>query len=208
MIGHVVGQPAEPQARPLSEVLSELPADRAVTLGDTLGAMGTRAHGCALLVLALPDALPVPIPSLSLVLALPLVLITLHLAAYGAGRALPDRVGGVALPMKLVAALRDWVAPLLRRAEGLSHPRWQSLAGQERLLALVCLYLGILLLLPIPLFNTPPALCLVLVAWGMVQRDGAIVMAGLAGTAAVTVALVWLAERLGALAASATALAL
>jgi hypothetical protein len=53
-----------------------------------------------------------------------------------------------------------------------------------------------LLLLPLPLFNTPPALCLALLAWGMVQRDGAAVAAGLAGTLAVTAALGWVAGRL------------
>jgi hypothetical protein len=194
--------------RPLSEVLAALPDDRAVTLGETLGSVGTRAHGVALLVLALPDAVPLPIPSLSLVLALPLLAITLHLATYGAARALPSRFGALSLPQKLVGALRSWVAPLLRRAERMSHPRWQPVAGQERLLALVCLYLAILLLLPIPLFNTPPALCLVLVAWGMVQRDGAFVLAGLAGTVVVTLTLVWLAERLGTLAVTAAAFAM
>ncbi len=194
--------------RPLSEVLAELPSDRAVTLSEAMGSVGTRAHGVALLVLALPDAVPLPIPSLSLVLALPLLAITAHLATYGASRALPSRFGALSLPQRLVGALRGWVAPMLRRAERMSHPRWQPLAGQERLLALVCLYLAVLLLLPIPLFNTPPALCLVLVAWGMVQRDGAFVIAGLIGTVAVTLTLIWLAERLGTLAASAAAFAM
>jgi hypothetical protein len=186
----------------LSEVLRGLPRDRAVTLEETLGAMGPRAHGCALLLLALPDALPLPLPSLSAVLAIPLLLITLHLAAYGTGRALPARLGGFALPAALVGALRDRVAPLLGRAERLSQPRWQPMAGHERLLALVCLYLGAVLLLPIPFFNTPPALCLVLLALGMVQRDGVLVVAGLAGTAAVTLALGWIGERLWTLGAA------
>ena len=102
----------------------------------------------------------------------------------------------MALPTGLVGALRERVAPLLKRAERLSHPRWQPLAEPERVLALVCLYLSAVLLLPLPFFNAPPAVCLALLAWGMVQRDGVFVVAGLAGTAGVTAALGWLAERL------------
>lgn len=186
---------SEDAAQRLSDVLRRLPRGRAVTLGDTLGSMGARAHGCALLLLALPDAMPLPLPSLSAVLAVPLILITVHLAAFGAGRGLPPRLDGMALPVAIVGTLRDHVAPLLRRAERLSHPRWQALACNERLLALVCLYLSALLILPLPFFNAPPALCLVLLALGMVQRDGLFVLAGLAGTVLITIALGWLAGR-------------
>ena len=195
---------AQPGGRPLSDVLGELPHGRAVTVGETLEAVGPRAHGCALLVLALPDAVPLPIPSLSAVLAVPLVLLTMHLAAFGGDSGLPSRVGGVALPARLVGMLRERVAPILRRAERLSHPRWEPLAGHERVLAVVCLYLAAILLLPIPFFNTPPALCLVLLALGMVQRDGVLVAAGLAGTAMVTLALGWIAGGLWSLAGAAT----
>ena len=79
--------------------------------------------------------------------------------------------------------------PLLTRAERLSQDRWIGLARQERLLGLVCLYLSLLLLAPLPFFNMPPAICLVLIAWGMIQRDGVFVAAGLAGTAVMTAAL-------------------
>ncbi len=192
---------AEPGGRPLSEVLGDLPRGRPVTVAEALDAVGPRAHGCALLVLALPDAVPLPIPSLSAFLAVPLLLLTLHLAAFGTERGLPARVGRLALPARLVGMLRERVAPLLQRAERLSHPRWQPLAGRERALALVCLYLAAILLLPLPFFNTPPALCLVLLALGMVQRDGVLVVAGLAGTAMVTLALGWIAGGLWSAAA-------
>lgn len=208
MIVRAAGALTDPAHRPLSDVLAELPRDRSVTLGETLGAMGTRAHGCALILLALPDALPIPVPSLSAILGLPLVVISAHLVAFGDRGRLPQRAFGLVLPQRLVGALRDRVAPVLRKAERLSHPRWQPVAGHDRTLAIVCLYLSALLLLPLPFFNTPPALCLLLVAWGMVQRDGVFVLAGLIGTAGLTAALAWLAERLGALAATAAGLAL
>jgi hypothetical protein len=185
--------------RPLTRVLRDLPEGRTVTLGGLLSAIGPREHGAALLFLSLPEALPAPLPSVSVILGMPLVLISAYLALFGEAGALPQRLCDQPLPPRLLAALRGRVAPLLDRAERLSHSRWPRLAEQEWLLGLVCLSLSVLLLLPLPFFNVPPALCLVLLAWGMVQRDGVVVAAGLAGTAAMTALLVGLLGTAGPL---------
>lgn len=178
--------------RTLTQVLRGLPEGVPVTLGDLLAASGSRAHGVALLLLGLPESLPLPLPSASAILGVPLVVISAHLALFGEAGALPRRLRARMLPPWLLGALRHRVAPLLGRAERLSHPRWMTLAGRERALGVVCLYLSVLLLLPLPFFNVPPALCLVLLAWGMVQRDGMAVAAGLAGTLMMTAGLVGL----------------
>ena len=178
------------EERPLARALRDLPEGRAVTLGGLLAATGPREHGAALLLLSLPEALPLPLPSASAILGVPLVLISAHLALFGEAGALPRRLGEQPLPPRLLAALRGHVAPLLARAERLSHARWLRLAEQERLLGLICLTLSVLILLPLPFFNVPPALCLVLLAWGMVQRDGVAVAAGLVGTAGLVAVLV------------------
>jgi hypothetical protein len=47
-------------------------------------------------------------------------------------------------------------------------------------------------LLPLPFVNAPPAICMALLALGLIQRDGVIVTLGLAGAAAVTAALAWI----------------
>ena len=169
--------------------MAGLRAERPVTLGEIAGRFGCRAHGAAILFLAIPEGLPLPVPSISAVLGVPLVVISAHLAYHGDGGSLPVRIAGRQVPPRLLAALALRVPPILRRLERLSRSRWHRLAGREHLLGVVCLYLSCLLLAPLPFFNMPPAACLVLLAWGMVQRDGAFVAAGLAGTAAVTVAL-------------------
>jgi hypothetical protein len=180
--------------RSLTEVLRDLPGDQAVSLGAILSATGSRAHGVALLLLSLPEALPLPLPSASAILGVPLVIISAHLALFGEAGPLPQRLRTQTVPSWFVALLRERVAPLLGRAERLSRPRWSDLARQERFLGLVCLYLSILLLAPLPFFKVPPALCVVLLAWGMVQRDGVAVVVGLVGSAGMTATLVGLVE--------------
>lgn len=183
--------------RPLSCVLRSLPEAEGLALGDLLAGMGSRAHGVSLLLLALPEAIPLPVPSASAVLGVPLVAVAAHLAVFGEGPGLPRRVARWRVPAPVLGLLRRRVASALERAERLSHPRWAGVAGRERAIGVVCLYLALLLLMPLPLVNTPPALCIVLLAWGMIQRDGAIVAAGVAGTALLTAALggaaLWLA---------------
>lgn len=182
------------EERTLTRALEVLPRGRPVTLGDLLDETGSGAHGGALLLLSLPEALPLPLPSLSAVLGVPLVAISAHLAFSGEAETLPRWLGDRVLPPRLLSVLQTGVAPILGRAERLSHPRWLPLARRQRLLGVACLYLSVLLLLPLPFFNVPPALCLALLAWGMVQRDGVAVAAGLAGTVALTAALAGLLE--------------
>lgn len=76
-------------------------------------------------------------------------------------------------------------APLMERLESVSRPRVALVARQERLLGLACLVLALIVALPIPFGNMAPAICLLVIALGMVQRDGLLVGAGLTGLAAI-----------------------
>jgi hypothetical protein len=189
--------PALHQA-PASTLLRELAAADApsTTLGSLLGAMGSRAHGLALVLLALPDAIPLPIPSTSTVLGIPLVIIAAHLVVYGEGARLPARAERLEIPQRAVRALARFGAPPLQVLERLCKARWPQLTANDRILGLLCLYLTVLLLLPIPFFNAAPALCLIAVALGMVHRDGLMVAVGGAGTVALSGALVYVADWL------------
>jgi len=59
----------------------------------------------------------------------------------------------------------------------------------ENLAGLVCLLLAVVLMLPVPLGNTLPALAIALMALGVLERDGLWMLAGWLG-AAVAIAVV------------------
>ena len=193
---------AEPVA---SDVLRSLASGRESTIsfGDLVAAAGARVHGLILLLLVLPETLPLPLPSASTILAPPLMLISLHLALFGENGAWPGRMSGWHVPRSTVAATARYLVPVLRWLEAMSRPRWAALARRERLIGLACLYLSAMLFLPIPLLNTPPAICLALIALGLIQRDGLIIALGLGGTLATTLALAWLVIWAGGLFGSA-----
>jgi hypothetical protein len=170
-----------------------------VTVADIVRQGGSRAHGFALLMIALPETLPLPIPSASIILAVPLVLISAHLLFFGEGRGIPERARKHSISAATVRKIAAYVAPVFETLEHVSRQRFEALARQERFLAAVCLLLSVILLMPIPFGNLVPAVCLVTIAFGMLQRDGVVVALGLAGAAACTAALIYFVNLAGSL---------
>lgn len=154
-------------------------------LGQVLERLGSRAHGTAILLMAIPEALPVPIPSAGAVLGVPLIAVSAHLALFGERGTLPRRALRWRLPPRMISVISERVAPFLARAERYTRPRLTVIAGKERPAGLACLLLSAILFLPIPLMNMPIALGLVILAWGLVQRDGVVLAVGLGYTVAV-----------------------
>ena len=140
-----------PVSDPLSDLMLDLPEGQDLELGDLLERLGTRAHGTAILLLSLPDAIPLPVPSVGAILGIPLILVSLHLALFGDAARLPARVRRLRLPARSIGVLKRYVAPYLARAERLSQRRrWSPVADRQRLVGVVCLLLSVLLLLPDP----------------------------------------------------------
>jgi hypothetical protein len=181
---------------PFSEALRALPTlapavgEEGPRLGRMLDRLGSRAHGTAILLLAIPDALPLPIPSAGAVIGVPLIAISGHLALFGERGGLPRRALEWRLPPRIARVIAVRVAPVLARAERISRPRLAIVAGKERPAGLACLVLSAILFLPIPLVNLPAAIGLVILAWGLVQRDGVIVAIGLGYAVAIAVLVV------------------
>jgi hypothetical protein len=188
------------QAVRTSAVLKKLSKkDGEVALGDAMKETRSRAHGLGLLLFSLPETIPLPVPSLSTILAVPLVLISGHLMLFGEQGGIPKKIRAWCIPASIADKLGRYVAPVFEKLEHVSHHRWEALATRERLLGAVCLILAIILILPIPFGNLPPAVCLAVIAFGMLQRDGVVVALGLAGTVVVCAALAYAVSMAGSL---------
>jgi hypothetical protein len=74
-----------------------------------------------------------------------------------------------------------WVAPKLARVERWSRPRAVRLTRLQarRFLGILILILAGIMALPIPIVgNTPPAIAIILIGFGMIERDGVFVGTG------------------------------
>ncbi len=168
--------------RRFSAILAGLADDQGrerISVGDILAAMGDRAFGALMLIFALPNILPTP-PGTSAVLGAPLVVLAAQMTL-GLRPWLPQIIAGRSMTTRDFAAVVGRLMPLLLRAERLLRPRLSFLTTPpaENVMGAVCLVLAVVLFLPMPLGNILPALAVSLTAFGILERDGVWVIAGL-----------------------------
>jgi hypothetical protein len=159
-------------------------------VADLLVALSDRAIGALIFVFAFPNTVPMP-PGVSSVLGAPLLFLTAQLAL-GRSPWLPTAIANRSMDRIHFATVVRRIAPWLARAERLFRPRLQTLARPpfENLIGVICLLLSIILFLPIPMGNMPPAVAICLFALAILERDGIWVLAGLCATIA-AIAISW-----------------
>jgi hypothetical protein len=187
------GPPDEtrPRLRKLSEELTSLQArfaEQPVTLQEVIGVLRGRAYLLLLILLALPFCTPIPLPGFSTPFGLVIALISLRLAL-GQRPWLPRKLLHKQLPAGFFARIFTAAARIIRFFEMLLRPRMTMLADiglmrQTHALVMLIAALVLLLPLPIPFTNTIPAWVILLIAGGLMERDGAFIAVGYAVFAA------------------------
>lgn len=168
----------------LVQLAEDAPGD-IVTLDWILQQMEERAFGLFLLILALPCCIPF-LYGLPQVVALPLMLISAQMLFGRKSPWLPERLGNREVTTAGLRTLGERAGPWLRRIEAVSRPRLTILTRPplDRIVGLVLVMFSASILLPVPLTNTVPGIAVVVVAMGLMQRDGILVILGtLMGTA-------------------------
>lgn len=167
-----------------------------IFVSDLFHAMEDRAAVALILLFALPNLVPVP-PGTSTILGTPLLFLTIEWAL-GKRPWLPGALARRSMSRIKFASMVHRAAPWMERVDRLLKPRFPVFArpSAARPAAALCVILALIIVLPIPLGNMPPAWAISLIALGMLRRDGIWVLAGVAAGLA-SIVLVW-----GVLAAS------
>ena len=176
-----------PGAKPrkLSEELAELRAhsgERTVTLREVLYTLGGRGYLLLVLLLALPFITPIPLPGLSVPFGLAIALIALRLSL-GQRPLLSKNLQRKELPAGFMRKLFGGAEKVLRFLEKFLRPRVTFLTDTPRLVQLHAVLMllaavALLLPLPIPFTNSFPAWAILLLAAGLLERDGVFILAG------------------------------
>lgn len=174
---------------PLSETLSRavdgIQGD-AVTLRNLMAAIGEQGLLVLCAIATLPFLIPVSIPGVSTVFGAAIVLLSVAITMNRLPW-LPKRILDRKLETaKLLPALRKGVG-IVSRLDAWVLPRALALTSgpMARLNGLVLVFAGLLLMAPfglIPFSNTAPAIAILLLAMGMLQRDGLFVILGYLAT--------------------------
>ncbi len=157
--------------------------DPAVTLRELLAMLGEQGLLVFCGVLAAPFLLPVTVPMMSTVLGLPMLLIGYSVMVSRVPW-LPERLLNRSLPSETVRGTLKKVRGWAERFEHLIRPRLLGLTGGRAVNAVngLLVILSVLLLMaPLPLVpfvNSIPALAIILLCFGMAERDGLVIAFG------------------------------
>jgi hypothetical protein len=178
-----VPDPARHDARGLSELLAEharTVSSERVSLAEIADFLGTRSIGAWLLILALPMVLPVPAPGISVLFGMPLMMISAQLALGGRQVWLPAFILRQSLARADYVALVARMRPAMERFKRLVRPRalWLANDWTKIPIGLICLVLGMIITLPIPLGHVAPGSAICLLALGLMERDGVVIGIG------------------------------
>jgi len=188
MVTNAAPEPSPPEAetpRKLSEELAFLQstfAERAVELREVIAVLKGRAYLLLVLLIALPFCTPIPLPGLSTPFGLIIALIALRLTL-GQKPWLPERLLKTQLPPGFFRKLIAVTQRVVKTFEKLLRPRLLALTEtsflrQTHALLILLAALALLLPLPIPFTNMFPAWAILLIAGGLLERDGVFVLAG------------------------------
>jgi hypothetical protein len=153
-----------------------------VSLDELLATMGRASIAFAILILSLPALTPIPGP-FGFVFGSCLAVVSLQILAGFRRIWLPAILGRRRISAATIALIVRYTAPLVTRVETLlRRNRMRHLAGPraQALMGLPVLLLAVAVALPIPFGNFLPVGALVMIALGLMERDGLVTMLGLA----------------------------
>lgn len=183
----------------INRMTAQLPPDQ-VTLAQIIDIVGDEGLLILSILLSLIFLVPVSIPGVSTVFGLAILLIGCTRLVRGK-LWLPQKIGARPLPAAKLAAGFQQAMRWLQRLEKVSKPQRLPLLVDSAffnvLNNLVFILAAVLLMMPfglIPFSNTLPAVAIIFLAIGMMQRDGGSVLLGHAANIATLLyfaAIVW-----------------
>ncbi|NID04113.1 exopolysaccharide biosynthesis protein [Luteibacter jiangsuensis] len=172
----------------LRAALMSAPGER-VSVEQLLEPLRRRAFGFLLLLLAIPNFLPVPI-GIGGIMGVLVIALGLEMLIGLEHPWIPGFLRRRTMSREGLLRFLDRIEPMTRRLERICKPRLQRLTRRPFTFVsgAVMILVGILLALPIPFTNYVFGGLLIAFAFALVERDGALLMAVWATTAAIVVA--------------------
>ena len=157
----------------LKIILKELEKN-AFTLRQSIDLLGHRSFGLVIGLLSIPSALPIPAPGYSTPFGIAIALISTQIIIGRESLWLPKKILNIKLSQKLLNKPLKFSISFLSKIEQLTKHRFQALNSDLilKVIATLSLFLAFLMILPIPMTNTFPAMVIFLISISISQNDG------------------------------------
>lgn len=152
-----------------------------LSLGKLIDVLGTQSFGLLLLILSLPSALPLPAAGYSTPFGILIVTLALQMIMGRRTPWLPKAARHKKIPQSFAKKMFASVLWFLGKTERFIKPRALVLTtgAGERIMGALIVIMGGLMILPIPLTNTLPAMMIFLTALGLIEDDGLLCLIGI-----------------------------
>lgn len=166
----------------LNRYFFEEKRDAKVTLGEIFSLTEERIFGFLLAILSLPSALPVPAPGYSIPFGIAMFFLAIQLVIGRDRPWLPEKFLKGSMKLETIQKFVKMGTPWVEKIENVTKPRvaylCTSLPGRVILGTAIAL-MSISMMIPIPGTNTLPAIGIFVIAFGLLEDDGLICIAGL-----------------------------
>jgi len=159
-----------------------LPPEGDVSIGQLLAALGMYGFVFFLLILALLNVAIFMLPGLSILFGVPMVILAVQVLLGIRSPIFPAFVRDRAIRAQTLQRGLDWAIIALERIEPAVRPRLLFLTHPTIVRAhfLAALLLAFMVAIPLPFVNLPPTFGVILLAVGLMQRDGLFILAAYA----------------------------
>ncbi len=168
-----IPMPQESLSQSLNRLLETRDTEN-LCIGEVFDRVGDKGFGLLLVVMSLPSALPVPAPGYSTPFGIILSILGIQMIMGQQSPWLPARARRVSIKRSLSEKVIRGGAKIFGKIEHLIRPRWSWIGGRLGLpfMGTLVLLMSALMILPIPLTNTAPAMVIFLIGAGLTEDDG------------------------------------
>lgn len=171
--------------RATSEVLEETVGNHQaddISLGELMRVLQERGFGLLMVVLVLPNCVPIPVPpGVSTIFSIPLLFLALQMLIGQTVPWLPRWLMAKTIKRTTLAAMVSTLSPRLKFVEKLLKPRLAFFGTPlgERIVGFFWLLFAISIAIPLPMTNFVPGIGILLVSLGLLSRDGLVILLGI-----------------------------
>lgn len=166
----------------IQDVILSIGREGRITIREILVLLGQKSFCMAILVLALPNCIPVPNPpGFATLTGLPISLLAIQIFLGHRAPWLPNFINNCSISRYKFIKFLEKALPYIKKIERVFYPRLLFISTNisKKILGLTFFVLGFVLSLPIPFANLLPGFSILFISIGFMEKDGVMMIAGL-----------------------------
>lgn len=173
-------------SKPVSETLKELgekPKNGKTKISQIMEEFHENGILLSMIFFALPVAVPLPYPpGFTTVMGLPLMILSVQMILGSKQIRLPNKINEYTIKNSTLKKISDKTVPLIESIEKYIKPRYNFAKSVycEQIVGIISFAAAIAVAVPLPLTSAMPAQGITIISLGFLNRDGLVILAGIA----------------------------